>query len=57
VERIVKLSVRNVGHGATDPITTLHRAGEEANGDANGRHERRDPPAERASPFGRFRDE
>ena len=30
VERIVKLSVRNVGHGATDPITTLHRAGEEA---------------------------
>jgi uncharacterized protein YbjT (DUF2867 family) len=30
VERIVKLSVRNVGHGANDPITTLHRAGEEA---------------------------
>jgi uncharacterized protein YbjT (DUF2867 family) len=30
VERIVKLSVRNVGHEATDPITTLHRAGEEA---------------------------
>jgi uncharacterized protein YbjT (DUF2867 family) len=30
VERIVKLSVRNVAHGATDPITTLHRAGEEA---------------------------
>ena len=30
VERIVKLSVRSVGHGATDPITTLHRAGEEA---------------------------
>jgi uncharacterized protein YbjT (DUF2867 family) len=30
VERIVKLSVRNVGHGTTDPITTLHRAGEEA---------------------------
>ncbi|MCU1470865.1 MAG: NmrA family protein [Glaciihabitans sp.] len=30
VERIVKLSVRNVGHDATDPITTLHRAGEEA---------------------------
>lgn len=30
VERIVKLSVRNVGHGGTDPITTLHRAGEEA---------------------------
>jgi uncharacterized protein YbjT (DUF2867 family) len=30
VQRIVKLSVRNVGHDATDPITTLHRAGEEA---------------------------
>jgi (4-alkanoyl-5-oxo-2,5-dihydrofuran-3-yl)methyl phosphate reductase len=30
VERIVKLSVLSVGHGATDPITTLHRAGEEA---------------------------
>jgi uncharacterized protein YbjT (DUF2867 family) len=30
VERIVKLSVLAVGHGATDPITTLHRAGEEA---------------------------
>jgi uncharacterized protein YbjT (DUF2867 family) len=30
VERIVKLSVRNVGYDATDPITTLHRAGEEA---------------------------
>ena len=30
VERIVKLSVRNVGHDGTDPITTLHRAGEEA---------------------------
>jgi len=30
VERIVKLSVRSVGHGATDPITTWHRAGEEA---------------------------
>jgi uncharacterized protein YbjT (DUF2867 family) len=30
VERIVKLSVRNVGHEGTDPITTLHRAGEEA---------------------------
>ena len=30
VERIVKLSVRNVGHGATNPITTWHRAGEEA---------------------------
>ena len=30
VERIVKLSVLGVGHGATDPITTLHRAGEEA---------------------------
>jgi uncharacterized protein YbjT (DUF2867 family) len=29
VERIVKLSVLAVGHGATDPITTLHRAGEE----------------------------
>ncbi len=30
VERIVKLSVLAVGHGATDPFTTLHRAGEEA---------------------------
>jgi len=30
VERIVKLSVLSVGHGATDPITTMHRAGEEA---------------------------
>ena len=30
VERIVKLSVLAVGHGATDPITTLHRAGEQA---------------------------
>ncbi len=30
VERIVKLSVLGVGHGATDPITTWHRAGEEA---------------------------
>jgi uncharacterized protein YbjT (DUF2867 family) len=30
VERIVKLSVRNVGHDATDPISTLHRSGEEA---------------------------
>jgi uncharacterized protein YbjT (DUF2867 family) len=30
VERIVKLSVRNVGHDGADPITTLHRAGEEA---------------------------
>src|SRR6202044_4254064 len=30
VERIVKLSVLSVGHGATDPITTLHRTGEEA---------------------------
>ena len=30
VERIVKLSVRSVAHGATDPITTWHRAGEEA---------------------------
>jgi (4-alkanoyl-5-oxo-2,5-dihydrofuran-3-yl)methyl phosphate reductase len=30
VERIVKLSVRSVGHDGTDPITTLHRAGEEA---------------------------
>jgi uncharacterized protein YbjT (DUF2867 family) len=29
VERIVKLSVLAVGHGATDPITTLHRAAEE----------------------------
>jgi (4-alkanoyl-5-oxo-2,5-dihydrofuran-3-yl)methyl phosphate reductase len=29
-ERIVKLSVLAVGHGGTDPITTLHRAGEEA---------------------------
>jgi (4-alkanoyl-5-oxo-2,5-dihydrofuran-3-yl)methyl phosphate reductase len=30
VQRVVKLSVRNVGHDGTDPITTLHRAGEEA---------------------------
>jgi (4-alkanoyl-5-oxo-2,5-dihydrofuran-3-yl)methyl phosphate reductase len=30
VERIVKLSVLAVGHGATDPISNLHRAGEEA---------------------------
>ena len=30
VERIVKLSVRNVGHDAADPITSWHRAGEEA---------------------------
>jgi uncharacterized protein YbjT (DUF2867 family) len=30
VQRIVKQSVLAVGHGATDPITTLHRAGEEA---------------------------
>ncbi len=30
VERIVKLSVRSVGHDATDPITTMHRAGEDA---------------------------
>jgi uncharacterized protein YbjT (DUF2867 family) len=30
VERIVKLSVLSVGRNATDPITTLHRAGEEA---------------------------
>jgi uncharacterized protein YbjT (DUF2867 family) len=30
VERIVKLSVLSVGHGAADPITTLHRASEEA---------------------------
>jgi (4-alkanoyl-5-oxo-2,5-dihydrofuran-3-yl)methyl phosphate reductase len=30
VERIVKLSVLSVGHAATDPITTMHRAGEEA---------------------------
>lgn len=29
VERIVKLSVRSVGYDAADPITTLHRAGEE----------------------------
>jgi uncharacterized protein YbjT (DUF2867 family) len=30
VERIVKLSVLSVGNDATDPITTLHRTGEEA---------------------------
>ena len=30
VERIVKLSVLAVGHDATDPITTSHRAGEDA---------------------------
>jgi uncharacterized protein YbjT (DUF2867 family) len=30
VERIVKLSVLSVGHGATDPITSMHRADEEA---------------------------
>lgn len=30
VKRIVKLSVRNVGHEGTDPITSLHRAGEDA---------------------------
>ena len=30
MERIVKLSVLAVGHDATDPITTSHRAGEEA---------------------------
>lgn len=30
VERIVKLSVRNVGYEGNDPISTLHRAGEEA---------------------------
>jgi uncharacterized protein YbjT (DUF2867 family) len=30
VERIVKLSVRSVGHDATDPITAMHRAGEDA---------------------------
>ena len=30
VERIVKLSVLGVGHGATDLITSGHRAGEEA---------------------------
>ena len=30
VERIVKLSVRSVGYDATDPMTTWHRAGEEA---------------------------
>ncbi|MBZ6138245.1 MULTISPECIES: NAD(P)H-binding protein [Streptomyces] len=29
-ERIVKLSVRNVAHGATDPISSLHRADEDA---------------------------
>jgi (4-alkanoyl-5-oxo-2,5-dihydrofuran-3-yl)methyl phosphate reductase len=29
VERIVKLSVLAVGHGATDPITTQHRGGEQ----------------------------
>ena len=29
VERIVKQSARGVGHGGTDPITTLHRAAEE----------------------------
>ena len=29
-ERIVKLSVRSVGHDATDPITTMHRVGEQA---------------------------
>jgi uncharacterized protein YbjT (DUF2867 family) len=28
LERIVKLSVLSVGHGATDPITAMHRAGE-----------------------------
>ena len=30
VDRIVKLSVLGVGHDATDPITTMHRASEEA---------------------------
>jgi (4-alkanoyl-5-oxo-2,5-dihydrofuran-3-yl)methyl phosphate reductase len=30
VDRIVKLSVLAVGHDATDPITTQHRAGEDA---------------------------
>jgi uncharacterized protein YbjT (DUF2867 family) len=30
VERIVKLSVRNVGHEGNDPISSLHRASEEA---------------------------
>ena len=30
MERIVKLSVLAVGHDATDPITTMHRAGEQA---------------------------
>ena len=30
VQRIVKLSQRSVAHGATDPITAAHRAGEEA---------------------------
>ena len=34
VERIVKQSARGVGHGGTDPITTLHRAAEEANRDS-----------------------
>ena len=34
VERIVKLSVRSVGHDATDPITTVHRAGEQATRDS-----------------------
>jgi uncharacterized protein YbjT (DUF2867 family) len=30
VRRIVKLSALSVGHGSTDPITSWHRAGEEA---------------------------
>jgi uncharacterized protein YbjT (DUF2867 family) len=30
VRGVVKLSVLSVGHGATDPITTWHRAGEQA---------------------------
>lgn len=30
VQRIVKLSALSVGHGSTDPITTWHRAGEDA---------------------------
>jgi uncharacterized protein YbjT (DUF2867 family) len=30
VERVVKLSVLAVGHDATDPITTMHGAGEQA---------------------------
>ena len=30
VQRVVKLSALSVGHGAADPITTWHRAGEQA---------------------------